>query len=196
MGTELEAAIDKMKQALDTLDVCLANELIQEDDNFDHMERSIEKYCIDLVVKQAPLASDWRRIASIMRIVADLERIADHCSDISVYVLKLAGMPRVTPPKLFDEVIQVMKSMVSDTITAFIDLDTKLAADAAARDDAVDKLFEKIMRKLSENMKRHSDEVDQCVCYLLINKYLERMADHAVNVAEWIPYIAGGEYRI
>jgi phosphate transport system protein len=196
MGMELESAIEKMKTALETLDVGLANKLIEGDDTFDHMERSIEKYCIDLVVKQAPLASDWRRIASIMRIVADLERIADHCSDISDYVLKLSEMPRIAPPNHFDEVICVMKSMVCDTISAFVTLDTALAAEVAARDDTVDKLFEEIMRQLGENMKRWPDEVDQSICYLLINKYLERMADHAVNVAEWIPYISGGAYRM
>jgi phosphate transport system protein len=113
-----------------------------------------------------------------------------------VYVLKLSRYARIAPPRHFDEVINVMKSMVCDTIAAFVTLDTDLAAEVAARDDTVDQLLEEIIRKLGENMKQWPDEVDPSICYLLINKYLERMADHAVNVAEWIPYIAGGEYII
>lgn len=196
MGMELERAIDKLARAVDTLDVSLAKELVEGDDIFDHMERSIEKYCIDLVVKQAPIASDWRKIASIMRIVSDLERIADHCSDISVYILRLSEQSQVSKPQYIGETILVMKSMVYDTITAFIHLDTALAADVVRRDDIVDERFENIMSEISEFIRQNPDEVEQYVDYVLINKYVERMADHAVNVAEWIPYIASGEYRM
>lgn len=196
MSMELEKAIEKLAIAVDTLDVTLANELIEGDDVFDHMERSIEKYCIDLVIKQAPLASDWRRIASIMRIVADLERIADHCSDISTYVIKLSEKPSVLPPQDMKETIRVMKSMVCDTINAFVGLDTVLAADVVQRDEIVDERFENTMDELCELIRKSPDVVEQYVDYVLINKYIERMADHAVNVAEWIPYIASGEYKM
>ncbi|NLI54319.1 MAG: phosphate signaling complex protein PhoU [Clostridiales bacterium] len=196
MSTEIENAIDKLALAVDMLDVALANELIEGDDVFDHMERSIEKYCIDLVVKQAPIASDWRRIASIMRIVSDLERIADHCSDISVYVIRLSERSPVAPPLGIRETIRVMKSMVCDTISAFVRLDTALAAEVVQRDEIVDERFENTMSELCEMIRQRPDEVEQYVDYLLINKYVERMADHAVNVAEWIPYIASGEYRM
>lgn len=196
MGMALEAAIERTALAVETLDAALAKELIEGDDVFDHMERSIEKYCIDLVVKQAPVASDWRRIASIMRIVGDLERIADHCSDISLYVRKLSKRPVTILPEGLKGTMLVMKSMVCDTITAFVRLDTKLAADVVARDEIVDERFESTMRELCESMQRRPDEIEQYVDYVLINKYIERMADHAVNVAEWIPYIASGAYRM
>jgi len=196
MGVALEAAIERTALAVETLDAALAEELIEGDDVFDHMERSIEKYCIDLVVKQAPIASDWRRIASIMRIVGDLERIADHCSDISLYVRKLSQNPASLVPEGLKETILVMKSMVRDTITAFVQLDTKLAADVVTRDEIVDERFEGTMRELCESMQRRPDEIEAYVDYVLINKYIERMADHAVNVAEWIPYIASGAYRM
>lgn len=196
MSNGIENAIDKMALAIRTLDEAMARELIQGDDVFDHMERSIEKYCIDLVIKEAPMASDWRRIASIMRIVGDLERIADHCSDISTYILKLAAQPPVAPPRSFGEMIQAMKSMVSDTIAAFVGLDSQLAARVVERDEVVDVLFENTLQELCQNMRLRPDEIEQYVNYILINKYIERMSDHAVNVAKWIPYIVSGEYRM
>lgn len=194
MGKGIEEAIDKTNKAVDTLDRQMAKELIAGDDVFDHMERSIEKYCIDLVIKQAPLASDWRRIASIMRIVSDLERIADHCSDISTYVLKLAEKSVVTPPKHFEQMFAVMKSMVRDTISAFVILDLQAVSDIVARDDTVDTLFEQNIQDLTASMEQHPGDIEQYVSYLFINKYIERMSDHAVNVAKWLPYIASGEY--
>ena len=87
MGTTLEQSIDKTIQVLTDIDAAGAQRLIDDDDIFDQMERSIEQHCLNLVARQAPVASDWRRIASVMRMISDLERIADHCSDIAEYVL-------------------------------------------------------------------------------------------------------------
>jgi len=196
MSNELETAIDKTATAVQTRDVKLADELIKGDDVFDHMERSIEKYCIDLVIKEAPIASDWRKIASIMRIVGDLERIADHCSDISTYVLKLAKEPIVVPPENIQKMIGVMKSMVHDMISSFVNLDTQLASEVVERDEVVDDLFEKALDELSQYMSRKPEEIGQYVNYILIIKYIERMSDHSVNVAKWIPYISSGDYRL
>lgn len=194
MGSGIEQAIDKTNQAVLTLDKDLSIQLIKEDDLFDQMEHAIEKYCIDLVIKQAPLASDWRRIASIMRIVSDLERIADHCSDISTYVLKLIEKPPITPPEYFDEMFAVMKSMVKDTIEAFVHLDVSAVPGIVERDDIVDAFFEKNVQDISENMRKEPESIESYVSYLFINKYIERMSDHSVNVARWLPYIASGEY--
>ena len=194
MSTALTNAIDKTEQAVKTQDVKLARELILGDDSFDAQERYLEKYCIDLVVKEAPIASDWRRIASIMRIVGDLERIADHCSDIALYVERLSKELPAELPENFSKMMGVMKSMVSDIIPAFMNLDTNLAESVATRDAIVDDLFEDTLRKLCEKMKRQPDSIPAYADYLLIVKYVERMADHAVNVAEWIPYIASGAY--
>lgn len=194
MSSALTAAIDKTARAVNEQDVSLARELILGDDRFDAQERYLEKYCIDLVVKEAPIASDWRRIASVMRMVGDLERIADHCSDIALYVERLRREPPTQPPEQFSRMMDVMKSMVGDIIPAFMDLNTNLAESVAARDGIVDDLFEESMKELCARMKRQPELIPACADYLLIVKYVERMADHAVNVAEWIPYIASGAY--
>ncbi len=196
MSSEISNAIEMMSEALQSLDASLSVKIMDGDDVIDHMERSIEKYCIDLVIKEAPVASDWRKIASIMRIVADLERIADHCSDIAGYVIKLSKESKVEPPIQFNDMIKIMKSMLSDTINAFITLDTALAVDVVDRDEFVDQLFNAALDEISLYIKAVPDSIEQYTSYILISKYIERMADHAVNVAKWIPYIASGEYKL
>ena len=89
MGTQIGEAVEKTRIALENVDAKAARELIDGDEVFDQMNLEIEQECLNMVVLQAPVAGDWRRLASIMRMVADLERIADHCSDIAEYLLKL-----------------------------------------------------------------------------------------------------------
>ena len=91
MGGGIVQVIGRTQRALEQLDADLARSVMEGDDEFDKMERDIEQECLTLVVPQSPVAGDWRRIASIMRMIADLERIADHCADISEYVVKLSG---------------------------------------------------------------------------------------------------------
>ena len=117
MGTTLEQSIDKTIQVLTDIDAAGAQRLIDDDDIFDQMERSIEQHCLNLVARQAPVASDWRRIASVMRMISDLERIADHCSDIAEYVLKLAERPSVPQPAGLSAMLARVKDMLRTTVT-------------------------------------------------------------------------------
>ncbi|MGN0661028.1 MAG: phosphate signaling complex PhoU family protein, partial [Oscillospiraceae bacterium] len=129
MGEQIESGITKTMNAVKNLDGKAAQELIDGDDAFDHQERAIEKYCIDLVIRESPISSDWRKIASVMRIVSDLERIADHFSDIAEYILRLDGLGTAGAcPEYFDAMFGVVKNMLSDTIRAFVEYDAKLSA--------------------------------------------------------------------
>lgn len=196
MGALLEEAIKKTSLALSQLDSSLARAIIEEDSCFDRMEREIERECLDLVVKQAPVASDWRRIASIMRIIADLERIADHCSDISEYIILLAQGSQVHPPDGFEQMFGCMKQMVADTIDSFVRNDVAAANHVLEQDDEVDHLFGKIKEELCEMMEANPQQIPQYVNYLMIDKYIERMADHSTNVAGWIPFIVEGTFHV
>ena len=196
MGLGIVAAIDKTQTALATLDIELAQSIINGDDVFDEMERRIEQECLDLVVTQAPVAGDWRRIASVMRMIADLERIADHCSDICEYVQKLAVAPSVPEISYFTEMFVQMKAMVSGTVNAYVELDVEAAAAVARQDDVQDDYFEEVCEELCHLMAAHKENIPQYVDYLMIAKYLERMSDHATNLAEWIGYIVRGELQI
>lgn len=195
MGSKLIEAVEKTRNVLKTLDVQGAKELMDGDELFDKMDRDIESQCLDIVVTQAPVACDWRRIASVMRMVADLERIADHCSDIAEYVLKLAELPKVEIPDYFGKMFGVMTKMLRDTVEAFVDMDNEKANQAADQDDLQDDYFEKTVLELTVRMEKQPKEIAQYVDYLMIAKYLERMADHTTNLAEWIAYMVKGELK-
>lgn len=192
MGSLLEQSINDVIVALEKLDASLAGEIIKNDDAIDDLEHQIERECITMIAKQQPLASDLRKVTSIMKIVTDVERIADHCADISEYIIVLSGQNNVIPPKNLKEMVNVMKSMVIETIDSFVEVDRDKANEVIAKDDIVDDYFASISNELTEIMQGNKDAIPACVSYLMIIKYLERMADHATNIAEWIEYIITG----
>lgn len=192
MGGAVEEAIEKTIFAFQNLNVKMANDVMKNDDKIDRMEDEIEEDCINIVVKQAPIASDWRKIATYMRMIGDLERLADNCSDICIFIKHLAGQGRVEIPESFHEMFRTMKKMVVDTIDSFVDEDVQLADRVIEDDDIVDDLFEKISEWIKTKMKEDPDTIPQYVNYLMIDKYIERMADHTVNIASWVQFIAVG----
>ena len=192
MGTTLEQSIDKTIQVLTDIDAAGAQRLIDDDDIFDQMERSIEQHCLNLVARQAPVASDWRRIASVMRMISDLERIADHCSDIAEYVLKLAERPSVPQPAGLSAMLARVKDMLRTTVIAYVELDVEAAGRVVKQDDDQDDAFEDIVRSLCDLMQNEPAHTPQYGDYLMLAKYLERMSDHTTNLAEWVTYIVSG----
>lgn len=196
MGSILELSMNEMIGVLGDKDIEKAKKIIDRDDEIDMLEQQIEKECINIIAKQQPLASDLRKITSIMKIITDIERIADQCADISEYIIKLNKYPQMEPPKSLGHMIEAMKKMVINTIDSFVEADIEKAKSVIEADDEVDTAFEKITDELSLTMQRSPELVPQCICYLMIIKYLERMADHATNIAEWITYIVTGNLTI
>lgn len=192
MGSLLEKSINDVIVALEKLDATLAAEIINNDDAIDDLEHQIERECIAMIAKQQPLATDLRKVTSIMKIVTDVERIADHCADISEYIIVLTKQSNVIAPKNLKEMVNVMKSMVIETIDSFVEVDGAKANQVIAKDDIVDNYFTSICNELTEIMQGNKEAIPACVSYLMIIKYLERMADHATNIAEWIEYIISG----
>ena len=196
MGSLLELSINEMIIALANIDVEKAKKIIARDDDIDLLEQKIERECINILAKQQPLASDLRKITSIMKIITDIERIADQCADISEYIIRLGNLPKIKAPLHLSEMISAMKKMVIDTIDSFVEGNLEKSAKVINSDDVVDEYFEKISGKLSEMMQADPKIVPQGVCYIMIVKYLERMADHATNIAEWIAYIITGDLAL
>lgn len=196
MGSVLEQSINDMIHALDNIDGELARKIIARDDEIDLLEQQIERECIDIIAKQQPIASDLRRVTSIMKIVTDIERIADHCADISEYIIDLNKKPNAKIPKNLGAMTVAMKKMVIDTIDSFVNGDVDKASFVIASDDIVDDYFKEICDELIVIMQENTAITPQCVDYLMIIKYLERMGDHATNIAEWIKFIVTGELVI
>lgn len=193
MGSVLEQSLNEMILALERIDVEKAEIIMDRDDEIDAYEQNIERKCIQLIAKQQPIATDLRKITSIMKIVTDIERIADHCSDISEYIISLHHYPKISKPVHLTNMVQAMKTMVIDTIDSFVKEDVHKAQNVMASDDIVDGYFAQISEEIIEIMKQEKDTIHQGAAYLMIIKYLERMADHATNIAEWIVFIVTGE---
>lgn len=194
MGTLLEDSIEHMVKALKNLDINMANVVIAKDDLIDDMERSIEKNCVALIAKQQPVASDLRRVTSMLKLVTDVERIGDHCQDISEYVKALAAKEPIMPPSNLLDMVDVTRVMIITVINSFVKKDLEAAQKVIQTDDVVDNYFLTIREELSLKMQKNSNLVPQCIDYLMIIKYLERMADHAENIAEWVIYITTGKF--
>ncbi len=195
MGVDVLATLDKVIKNLENKDAALAQQIMANDDYFDNEELAIEKQCFKLLLLQAPVASDLREIASILKLVGDLERIADHCSDISQYTLNLTEMKPAPLPADFLEMMKLMRSMVSDSITAIHGNDAELAQKIIDTDNKVDTYFHSLRGNLTALMQDKPYFVPQYVNYLMIAKYVERIADHATNIAEWVIYIVKNELQ-
>ena len=195
MGVNLEETLDKVIANLENKDVALAQAIIGGDDDFDNSEVDIERQCLELVLTQTPVATDWREIASCLKLVGDMERIADHCSDISQYTLRLVEKEPVPMPEDSMAMLKVMRQMVYDSITAISENDVELAQKVMATDDEVDTYFRQMRQDLTALMQQYPQLVPQYVDYLMIAKYVERIADHATNIAQWVLFVVNNELK-
>lgn len=164
------------------------------DDVVDQYERLIEEICIDILIREKLYATDLREVVGILRLVADLERIGDHAEDIMTYNIKL----RPNSTTVIQNInIMAKKSidLIKLAIDAFINKDLEKAEAVINGDDEVDELFLNITRKLAEVPIQNSDEQKSILYSSFVVKYLERIADHAVNIADWVIYIVKGIHK-
>lgn len=190
----VENAIEKAINALVNRDLETSKKLISEDKNVDNLERIIEQDCLKILLMEHPVASDFREISAILKMITDLERIGDHASDISEISLQIG---KEEPIKKFEH-LQLMATssitMVKDSVQSYINRDLDTAISLNKRDDKIDLLFEEIKEELINLIKNDSKNADQAILLLLIAKYLERVGDHAVNIGEWVEYAIKGNH--
>ncbi|MGN1109579.1 MAG: phosphate signaling complex protein PhoU [Oscillospiraceae bacterium] len=158
----------------------------------DHMEHEIEALCMRLLLHQQPVARDLRSVSSALKMISDMERIGDQSQDIAeiagfVHSTDLAG--RVSISDMADKAI----SMVTMSVDSFVKRDVDLAHAAIAADDEVDKLFLEVRNELIGLVRSDAEEAEYFMDLLMAAKYLERIADHATNIAEWVLYSITGE---
>ncbi|SCJ06499.1 Phosphate transport system protein phoU homolog [uncultured Clostridium sp.] len=192
MATRAETAIEESIQALNRQDAALARSVIAGDDVVDELERAIEHRCLNILARHQPLARDLRAVSAALKVITDLERISDGATDIGEIVLRLAGQAYIKPLVDIPRMAELATSMVRDSISAYIQKDQHLAMAVTLRDDEMDAAFERILMELTHMMREHPESVAQAVDFLFIAKYLERMGDHATNIAEWVIYLVTG----
>jgi phosphate transport system protein len=194
MGSMVEDSIDKAIVALKQHDIGLAKKIIENDDVIDGLEQEIEKECLTLIARQQPLAKDLRAIGAALKMITDMERIADHSADIAKITIKMANQNYIKPLIDIPKMAELAKDMVNKSIDAYVNLDIDIAQKVCESDDEVDDLFNKIVAELIIIMKNDFQAVEQATDLMFIAKYLERMADHATNIGEWVIFNVTGEH--
>lgn len=189
-----EQVIENLKNALDIYYNFDEKKLdLINDDIVDLHERLIEETCLNIMLRERPYARDLRMVSGILKCVEDVERLGDHAEDIRDFAVKLKNEAHHEIAEL-DQAIDVTIKMVNDSVQSFVNKDIKLANDVIKRDDIVDELYEQCLSTIIENDKKeYSSEFS--VYTTLIVKYIERIADHAVNISEWVVYILSGYYK-
>ena len=192
MGAMCEEAIAMAAKALRTGDMDLARTVKENGTNIDQMERDIEGHCMKLLLHQQPVACDLRQISAALKMLTDMERIGDQAEDIAEIIMFLKGHTMEGVETIEGMARETIK-MVTESIDAFVKKDVALAEAVLAYDDVVDDYFDNILNELCEEMKHHPENLKSYVYYVMIIKYVERMADHATNMAEWNMYMITGE---
>jgi len=194
MGAFVEDAIYKSVEALKNRDGKLAKSVIDNDNNIDQLELSIDEKCIDLIARYQPMAKDLRFITTGMKINAELERIADIAVDIAQRTLELVDKPLLKPLVDIPKLAFVAQNMVKMSIDSFIKSDIELAKKVLLSDPEANNFRDTIQKELIEDyMAKDSSSVPRAVQLLLIARFLERICDHTTNIAEDVIYMVQAE---
>jgi len=196
MSEFVENAIMESIKALKSKDLVLANKVIDDGDAVDDMEDEIKDICFKFLATQAPLAGDLRYVISIMKIVRDIERIGDHCEDISKYAIRFAGEDFVKELIDIPRMADMSSRMVKNSIDSFIHRDLRLARRVWKKDEEVDELFRNLYDELLGLAAEDSKKTRQCIMLLFIAAHLERIADYATNICEEAVFVQEGDYRM
>ncbi len=193
MGNAVGAALLNATKALVEQNAALAKQVMLNDDVIDQMEVDIEDKCMLLIARQQPLARDLRIIATGLKITTDLERMGDHAYDIAKLTLKMASDQYIKPMIDIPRMAQLACQMLQDSLDAYINLDITLAEQVCIADDVVDDIYSQLFRELLTYMIEKPSNIHQATQLLFIARYLERVADHSTNIAEWTIYLVTGQ---
>ena len=196
MGALCENAISEAMQSLFSADKTAAQRTIEEDREIDRKEKDIEALCLRLLLQQQPVARDLRVISSALKMITDMERIGDQAADIAELIRHMHLTPVSRQNKHLSKMAEATKKMVTESIDAFVKKDAALATKVLADDDLVDSLFLKLRRDIIEMIAADPGCGEEAVDVLMIAKYLERIGDHATNIAEWVLFSITGTHEL
>ena len=197
MGRNSADAVENVLEALCVADADAAAAIVKGDARINNMERDIEHRCMTLLLRQQPVAGDLRRISTAMKVVTDIERIGDHAADIAEIIPHLVTVRKEGDPAVSQAIAMGKKAhqMILDALAALMAEDELAARKVIAADDAVDYDFNAIKHTLAQEIAEDPGKVDAALDLLIVIKYLERIGDHAVNVAEWVQFVRTGRYK-
>jgi phosphate transport system protein len=189
MGALVEQRVHQAIQALMERNLGAAEEIVRGDQEVNEMQIEIDERCLRLFALQQPMASDLRLITAAMKINADLERIGDQAVNIAENAVKVAAAPPLRPLIDLPRMAELAEAMTRDSLDAFVRRDSELARDILARDDEVDALKDQIFRVLLTHMMADPGTIERALGLILVSRNLERIADHATNIAEDVIFV-------
>jgi phosphate transport system protein len=193
MATAVEGAVHKAVRALQTRSAELAREVIAGDSQIDHEDNHINEECLKMLALHQPVAGDLRRIAAAMMITIDLERMGDLAEDMAGRAVALTQMPALAVPTKREPMANLAMVMVRQALESFGHLDPRMARSVWRLDDEVDRFNDEIIQELIEAMKASPEAVEPGLSLFSAVRHLERIADHATNIAEDVIYLVEGE---
>lgn len=194
MGALCEEVIALAASALTSGNTELARQVSPRGKEIDQKERDIETLCMKLLLQQQPVARDLRQISAALKMITDMERIGDQAEDIAEIVTFLRGRTSEAHMHLKEMATATIK-MVTDSVDAYVKRDTQLAQSVIAYDDVVDNAFFAVKQQLIDMIAANPAEGEYALDLLMIAKYLERIGDHATNLAEWVIYAVTGIHK-
>ncbi|MCR4892143.1 MAG: phosphate signaling complex protein PhoU [Lachnospiraceae bacterium] len=186
MSNMIKLAIQEAVDALFSRNVEKARKIMQDDELVDQEQKKIENICFQLLIQQQPVARDLRTITAAMKMVTDMERIGDQAADISELTLLLAKSPCSFKVDNINKMAAETIIMLIHAVEAYVEKDMAKAQEVIEHDDIVDDLFVKVKADLINIMQKDAAYGEVAADLLMINKYLERIGDHATNIAEWV----------
>ena len=195
MGAMAEEAIDNSIKAFKNKDNALARNVIENDRKIDDIEKSIEARCLSLLLRQQPVATDLRAISTALKMITDMERIGDQASDIAEIIITEDKSEAQDIPMII-KMSEAASKMVRDSVNAYVEKDLDLARKVMENDDVVDELFEEVKTTLINFIAENKGlQGVEAIDLIMVAKYLERIADHATNIAEWVEFSITGIHK-
>jgi phosphate transport system protein len=193
MGAFAEAAIEEAMRCLVERDTAAADVLVNADVQLDELETEAERRVVELIALRAPMADDLREAIAALKIAGVVERIGDYAKNIARRVRRLPEQHEIEPLSMLPEMAKIASSMVHDVLKAFVDRDPERAKTVCVRDDSLDDFYESIFRTLLTYMMENPQNIGPSTTLLFVAKNLERIGDHATNIAEMVYYAATGD---
>ncbi|MBU0997549.1 MAG: phosphate signaling complex protein PhoU [Firmicutes bacterium] len=195
MGDMVIKHINEGFQSFLSLDSSLAQSIIEKDKLVNEQEYKIEKECMRIILREQPVAKDLRLITAVLKMITDLERIGDHAADISKMTIFMENTHHHFETKQAGLITKACAKMISQALESFVNNDIELAYEVIREDDIVDNYFEEIKNAVANAIRSSSIDADYALYLMMVAKYLERIGDHAVNIAEWVIFSITGEHK-
>ena len=196
MGEKVTQRIEDTLIAIRDSDINKAREVSENDNEIDNMEQEIEQFCLTLLALEQPMAKDLRMIAGCLKIITDIERVADQCEDICDILISEEIETDQNDIEYICRILKTAQDMFVKVMDVFVSKDVDEAVKVCQLDDKIDEIFSNIIMELAEQIGKKKIDVMKALNIMFIAKYVERMGDHITNIAEWIIYIKTGEHPI